>query len=26
VRTCSMLLWEGERAGRRVVVWGGNQL
>ncbi len=24
VRTCTTLLWEGERAGKRVVVWGGN--
>ena len=23
LRTCSTLLWEGERAGKRVVVWGG---
>jgi len=24
LRTCSTLLWEGERAGKRVAVWGGN--
>ena len=24
LRTCSTLLWEGERAGRKVAVWGGN--
>lgn len=23
-RTCSTLLWEGERVGRRVAVWGGR--
>jgi hypothetical protein len=23
LRACSMLLWEGERAGKRVAVWGG---
>lgn len=23
-RTCTELLWEGERAGRRVAVWGGK--
>jgi hypothetical protein len=24
LRTCSTLLWEGERAGKRVAVWGGR--
>jgi superfamily I DNA and/or RNA helicase len=24
LRTCSTLLWEGERGGRRVAVWGGK--
>jgi hypothetical protein len=24
LRTCPTILWEGERAGRRVVVWGGK--
>jgi superfamily I DNA and/or RNA helicase len=24
LRTCPMLLWEGERAGKRVAVWGGS--
>jgi hypothetical protein len=24
LRTCSALLWEGERCGRRVAVWGGK--
>jgi superfamily I DNA and/or RNA helicase len=24
LRTCSTLLWEGERAGKRVSVWGGK--
>ena len=24
LRTCSTLLWEGERAGKRVAVWGGK--
>jgi hypothetical protein len=24
LRTCSTLLWEGERAGTRVAVWGGS--
>jgi hypothetical protein len=24
LRTCPTLLWEGEREGKRVVVWGGN--
>lgn len=24
LRTCSTLLWEGERAGKRVAVWGGS--
>src|ERR1700738_3843236 len=24
VRTCSTLLWEGERGGKRVAVWGGS--
>jgi hypothetical protein len=23
LRTCSTLLWEGERCGKRVAVWGG---
>ena len=23
LRTCSTLLWEGERVGQRVAVWGG---
>jgi hypothetical protein len=23
-RTCTTLLWEGERAGKRVAVWGGR--
>jgi hypothetical protein len=26
LRTCSALLWEGERAGKKVAVWGGKQL
>jgi hypothetical protein len=25
LRTCSTLLWEGERDGRRVEVWGGSE-
>jgi hypothetical protein len=25
LRTCMALLWEGERAGKRVAVWGGKQ-
>jgi hypothetical protein len=25
LRTCSTPLWEGERAGKRVAVWGGKQ-
>jgi tetratricopeptide (TPR) repeat protein len=25
LRTCSTLLWEGERAGKRVAVWGGKR-
>jgi superfamily I DNA and/or RNA helicase len=25
LRTCSTLLWEGERSGKRVVVWGGKE-
>lgn len=25
LRTCTKLLWEGERDGRRVEVWGGSQ-
>ena len=24
LRACSTLLWEGERAGKRVAVWGGS--
>ena len=24
LRTCTTLLWEGERAGKKVAVWGGN--
>ena len=24
LRTCSTLLWEGERGGKRVAVWGGQ--
>jgi superfamily I DNA and/or RNA helicase len=24
LRTCSALLWEGERSGKKVVVWGGK--
>jgi superfamily I DNA and/or RNA helicase len=24
LRTCSTLLWEGERGGKRVAVWGGS--
>jgi superfamily I DNA and/or RNA helicase len=24
LRTCSTLLWEGERGGKRVAVWGGK--
>lgn len=24
LRTCSTLLWEGQRDGRRVAVWGGR--
>ena len=24
LRTCSTLLWEGERAGKKVAVWGGK--
>jgi superfamily I DNA and/or RNA helicase len=24
LRTCSTLLWEGERCGKRVAVWGGS--
>jgi superfamily I DNA and/or RNA helicase len=24
LRTCSTLLWEGERCGKRVAVWGGK--
>ena len=24
-RTCSTLLWEGERDGNKVTVWGGNR-
>ena len=24
LRTCSTLLWEGERVGKRVAVWGGK--
>jgi hypothetical protein len=24
LRTCSALLWEGERSGKRVAVWGGK--
>jgi hypothetical protein len=24
LRTCSTLLWEGERCGKRVDVWGGS--
>jgi hypothetical protein len=24
LRTCSTLLWEGERGGKRVAVWGGG--
>src|SRR5262245_61601415 len=24
LRTCTTLLWEGERAGKRVAVWGGT--
>ncbi len=24
LRTCSELLWEGERGGKRVAVWGGT--
>ena len=24
LRTCTALLWEGERAGKRVAVWGGS--
>ena len=23
LRTCTVLLWEGERGGKRVAVWGG---
>jgi superfamily I DNA and/or RNA helicase len=25
LRTCSTLLWEGERVGKRVAVWGGKE-
>jgi hypothetical protein len=25
LRTCSTLLWEGERGGKRVAVWGGTE-
>jgi len=25
LRTCATLLWEGERAGKRVAVWGGSR-
>ena len=25
LRTCSTLLWEGERGGKRVAVWGGKK-
>jgi hypothetical protein len=24
LRTCTALLWEGERGGKRVAVWGGS--
>jgi hypothetical protein len=24
LRTCSTLLWEGERSSKRVAVWGGK--
>jgi superfamily I DNA and/or RNA helicase len=24
LRTCTALLWEGERSGKRVAVWGGK--
>jgi hypothetical protein len=24
LRTCSTLLWEGERGGKKVAVWGGS--
>jgi hypothetical protein len=24
LRTCTVLLWEGERGGKRVMVWGGK--
>jgi hypothetical protein len=24
LRTCSTLLWKGERGGKRVMVWGGS--
>ena len=24
LRTCSALLWEGERGGKKVAVWGGS--
>ena len=24
LRTCSTLLWEGERSGKKVAVWGGK--
>jgi superfamily I DNA and/or RNA helicase len=24
LRTCSTLLWEGDRSGKRVAVWGGS--
>jgi hypothetical protein len=24
LRTCSTLLWEGERGGKKVAVWGGK--
>jgi hypothetical protein len=25
LRTCSTLLWQGERAGRQIAVWGGSK-
>jgi hypothetical protein len=25
LQTCSTLLWEGERGGKRVAVWGGKE-
>jgi hypothetical protein len=24
LRTCSTLLWDGERSGKKVAVWGGS--